>query len=65
MFYAHILQNLRDGKYIGFTDNIRKMVLKYNLSKLFSSKNLISKRIVKNRFKNYFQALTKINTENI
>ena len=33
MFYVYILQSLKDGElYIGLTDNIRKRLLKHNIS---------------------------------
>jgi len=40
MFYVYILQSLKDGElYIGFTNNIRKRLLKHNLGKVFSTKS--------------------------
>jgi len=39
MFYVYILQSLKDGKlYTGFTNNLRKRILKHNLGKVFSTK---------------------------
>lgn len=39
MFYVYILQSLKDSKlYTGFTDNLRKRILKHNLGKVFSTK---------------------------
>ena len=40
MFYVYILQSQKDGElYTGFTDNIRKRLLKHNLGKVFSTKS--------------------------
>lgn len=40
MFYVYILQSLKDDKlYTGFTDNLRKRILKHNLGKVFSTKS--------------------------
>jgi len=37
---VYIVQSLKDGKlYTGFTDNLRKRILKHNLGKVFSTKS--------------------------
>jgi len=40
MFYVYILQSLKDGKlYTGFTNNLRKRLIKHNDGKVFSTKS--------------------------
>lgn len=40
MFYVYILQSMKDKQlYIGFTDNLRKRILKHNTGKVFSTKS--------------------------
>lgn len=40
MFYVYILQSSKDGKlYAGFTNDLRKRLLKHNSGKVFSTKS--------------------------
>ncbi len=40
MFYVYILKSQKDGNlYIGFTNDIRRRLLKHNLGKIFSTKS--------------------------
>lgn len=40
MFYVYILQSQKDGQlYTGFTNNLRKRLLKHNTGKVFSTKS--------------------------
>lgn len=40
MFYVYILKSEKDGNlYIGFTNNLKKRLLKHNSGKVFSTKN--------------------------
>jgi putative endonuclease len=47
MLYVYILKSLKDDKlYTGFTDNIKKRLLKHNLGKVFSTKSRRPLRII-------------------
>jgi len=40
MFYVYVLESAKDNEfYIGFTNNLRKRLLKHNSGKIFSTKS--------------------------
>ena len=47
MFYVYILKSVKDGNlYIGFTQDLKKRLLKHNAGKVFSTKSRIPLKLI-------------------